>query len=175
MIDAALAAPYRRELIPNEDGTWFARVAELTGCMTEGDSKEEALANLHDAMREWLRVQIEDNESIPLPAASLNYSGKFMVRITRQLHREVAECASREGVSLNAFVSTALARAVGHAGPSPHSYGYGVIDASQILSLVGTMLSSRGSLDEFQPPSVPEFGIDTSGHVPQLALPAEHI
>jgi predicted RNase H-like HicB family nuclease len=38
--------------------------------MTEGDTEVEALGNLRDAMREWLRVQIEDGDPIPQPWAN---------------------------------------------------------------------------------------------------------
>jgi len=116
-IESALRAPYRYELLQNEDGTWFARVAEFSGCMTEGDTAEDAISNLRDAMREWLQTQLEDGEPIPTPAAALTYSGKFMLRVPPRLHRDAAECAAREGISLNAFASTALARAVGESAP----------------------------------------------------------
>jgi antitoxin HicB len=62
-----LSKPYTRELIRNEDGTWFARVMEFQGCMSEGKTEKEALKNLNDAMRGWLEVAIEDREAIPEP------------------------------------------------------------------------------------------------------------
>src|SRR3984893_9308120 len=108
-----LAKPYTRELIRNQDGTWFARVMELRGCMTEGNTKEEALKNLDDAMKGWIDVAIEDGESIPEPLESRSFSGKFVVRVPRSLHRNLAKRAEVEGVSLNQVVVTALAREVG--------------------------------------------------------------
>jgi len=112
-VASALAEPYRRELVPNDDGTWFGRIVELPGCMSEGDTALEALSNLEDAMRGWLRVQIEDGDIIPPPAANTKYSGKFMVRVSPRLHRDLAAASATEGVSLNAFIATALARYVG--------------------------------------------------------------
>lgn len=41
------------------------------------------------------------------------YSGKFVARLPKSLHRELAQAAEREGVSLNALVNVALARYVG--------------------------------------------------------------
>jgi len=108
-----LAKPYARELIRNEDGTWFARVMELKGCMTEGNTKEEALKNLDDAMKGWIDVAIEDGEPIPEPLESRSFSGKFVVRVPRSLHRTLAKRAEVEGVSLNQVVVAALAREVG--------------------------------------------------------------
>jgi hypothetical protein len=41
------------------------------------------------------------------------YSGRFVVRIPKRLHRELSLAAERNGVSLNMFVATALAHAIG--------------------------------------------------------------
>jgi antitoxin HicB len=111
-VEKIVSRPYLRELVKNEDGTWFARIVEFAGCMTEGDTQTEALANLEDAMMAWVEVKIEDGDSIPEPITVDDYSGKFMVRVAKSLHRDIALRADREGVSLNAFVSTQLARAV---------------------------------------------------------------
>jgi antitoxin HicB len=72
-----LKRPYARELIPNEDGTWFARIVEFPGCMTEGDTQAEALMMLDDAMKSWVEIQIADGNPIPEPVEC--YSGKFLV------------------------------------------------------------------------------------------------
>jgi antitoxin HicB len=111
-VDRVIGLSYVRELVKNEDGTWFARIVEFPGCMTEGDTSEEALANLEDAMIGWVEVRLEDGDPIPAPMTVDDYSGKFVVRVAKSLHRDIARRADREGVSLNSFVSTQLARAV---------------------------------------------------------------
>lgn len=112
-VNRIIARPYTRELIPNSDGTWFAKILEFPGCMTEGDTIAEAHEMLDDAMRGWLEVKLEDGDPIPQPLKIDDYSGKFMIRVPKSLHRDLASFADREGVSLNAFVNTHLARAVG--------------------------------------------------------------
>src|SRR5579864_464988 len=109
-----LSKPYARELIRNEDGTWFARVMELKGCMTEGNTKEEVLKNLDDAMKGWIEVALEDREVIPEPLESRSFSGKFVVRVPRSMHKDLARRAAVEGVSLNQVIVTALTKEVGH-------------------------------------------------------------
>jgi antitoxin HicB len=106
-----MALPYTRELLPNEDGTWFARIVEFPGCMTEGDTKSAALEMLDEAMADWLTAKLEDGDPIPQPLAPEAFSGKFVVRASRSLHRDLARNAEREGVSLNQYVVTKLARA----------------------------------------------------------------
>ncbi|GAC1416070.1 MAG: type II toxin-antitoxin system HicB family antitoxin [Candidatus Velthaea sp.] len=106
------AMPYTRELVKNSDGTWFARILELPGCMTEGQSEVEVLTMLEDAMDAWISAKVEDDEHIPDPIAQEGFSGKFMVRAPRSLHRDLARRAEAEGVSLNQWVTTTLARSI---------------------------------------------------------------
>ena len=112
-IEEYLKLPYTRELVLEDDGTWFARVLEFPGCMTTGDTQQEALAMLDDAMSAWLGARLEDRESIPEPVAADDFSGRFVVRVAKSLHRDLVRAAERNGVSLNLFVATTLARATG--------------------------------------------------------------
>jgi predicted RNase H-like HicB family nuclease len=41
---------------PAEEGGYWAEVSALPGCITEGDSMEEVMANLKDAIEGWLEV-----------------------------------------------------------------------------------------------------------------------
>jgi antitoxin HicB len=108
-----LKLPYTREFVREDDGTYFARVLELPGCITTGDTQQEALAMLDDAMAAWLGARIADRETIPEPVATDDFSGRFVVRVTRSLHRDLVRAAERNGVSLNLFVATTLAQAAG--------------------------------------------------------------
>lgn len=40
----------------SEEGGFWAEVPALPGCITEGDTWEELLANLEDAIQGWLEV-----------------------------------------------------------------------------------------------------------------------
>lgn len=62
-----LSLPYPIELIPDEDGYWFARVPLLEGCMTNGESREDALVMLDDAKRLWLETALAVGKTIPEP------------------------------------------------------------------------------------------------------------
>ena len=108
-----MALPYTIELIREDATTWFARVVELPGCMTEGDSAAEAVAMLQDAMAGWIELALEDGRSIPAPKHQEEFSGKFVVRVPRSLHRDLVAAAAKEQVSLNQFIATELARVVG--------------------------------------------------------------
>ena len=64
--DYYLSLPYTIEVIPDE-GAWFARVKELSGCMTEVDSWDEILPAIEEAKRLWLELALERGRPIPEP------------------------------------------------------------------------------------------------------------
>lgn len=115
-IDDFLRLPYTIEVIRDEsDGLpgYVARVVEMPGCLTQADDFQELGEMIEDAMRAWIETALEDGQTIPEPWPIETYSGKFVVRVPRSLHRQLVEAAEREGVSLNAYVNVALARVVG--------------------------------------------------------------
>lgn len=109
-VDEYMSLPYTIELTP-DDGSFFVKVKELDGCMSVGETKVEALAMIDDAMREWLTAALEDGIGIPLPEAMQadRYSGKFALRLPKSQHRQLAEAAERDGVSLNQYIVALLA------------------------------------------------------------------
>lgn len=57
-----------------EDGTFVALVPELPGCVAHGDTQEEALSNIKEAMRLWLDTAREFGDPIPEPRGRLMYA-----------------------------------------------------------------------------------------------------
>ncbi|MDI6631063.1 MAG: type II toxin-antitoxin system HicB family antitoxin [Bacillota bacterium] len=88
-----------------EDDLWVAAVPELPGCSTHGKTRAEALANIEEAIDEWVATAQEKGWPIPAPKTGLEeYSGRFVVRLPKSLHRQLARLAEAEGVSLNQYV-----------------------------------------------------------------------
>jgi antitoxin HicB len=112
-IDYYMGLPYTIEMVPGIESGWVVSVRDLPGCISQGDSPQNAVDMIREAMCGWLEIALEDGIPVPEPRPAETFSGKFVVRVPRSLHREMTEIARREGVSLNQFVSTALARAVG--------------------------------------------------------------
>jgi len=108
-----LERPYRMLIKGDAEEGYLAEAPELPGCFTVGDTPEEALEMLRDSMYVWLLVRVEQGLAIPEAEPEQDYSGKFIVRLPKTLHRELAKQAEREGVSLNALVSAYLAREAG--------------------------------------------------------------
>jgi len=106
-----LSLDYTIRLKQNEDGSFFAEIEELPGCMSEGDTKEEALKMIEDAKKAWLIVALKREINIPEPEKD-EFSGKLNVRMPKFLHRKLSYKAKEEGISLNTLISTTLASTV---------------------------------------------------------------
>jgi len=111
-IDYYLKLPYTIELLPALEGGYFMRVRELRGCLSDGETPEEALRNIEEAKRLWLEVAIEEKHPIPEPRWEESFSGKFVVRLPKSLHRDLVEQAEREDVSLNQLINVLLAQSI---------------------------------------------------------------
>lgn len=90
--------------ITDESGTYYhAAVQELEGCQSTSESFEEAYANIYEAMEGWIETKLENGFEVPEPLEENNYSGKFVLRIPKTLHKKLALAAEKEGVSLNQY------------------------------------------------------------------------
>lgn len=95
---------YLIQPITDESGSYFyGRVLELDGCQSTGETFEEAYKDLQEAMEGWLEIKIEYGDFIPEPMVDEKYSGKFVVRIPKSLHRKLVIEAEQEGISLNQY------------------------------------------------------------------------
>ena len=96
------------------DPVWMAYVAELDGCMSHGDTPEEATAMIREAMEGWLAVSVKHGDPIPPPKEHFpEYDGKFGVRVPAGLHERLAREAEAQETSLNQLVTAILAEGVG--------------------------------------------------------------
>ena len=104
-----------RPLAPAEGGGYLIDYPDLPGCMSDGETVEEAIANGRDAQAGWIAAMREAGRPVPAPGAETGagYSGKWLMRTPRSLHRSLAERARREGVSLNTLAVALLAEGLG--------------------------------------------------------------
>ena len=89
---------------------WVAKSASLKGCVGQGETAEEAISELEANEQEWIETAKEIG--IPIPTvpvdASQEYSGKLTVRIAPGVHRDAAQIAKAEKVSLTQYISDAI-------------------------------------------------------------------
>lgn len=101
---------YPVRLVADREGGYAATFPDLPGCLTQGETIEEAVAMAEDARRGWIEVEYQRGHDIPPPSYPQEYSGRFNVRLPRSLHRALAAAAEEEGVSLNQYVVSVLSR-----------------------------------------------------------------
>ena len=110
-IEEYMRLPYRMEVIPDTvEGGYAVRFPELPGCLTCGDTLEEALRNADDCRREWINAALEEGIEIPEPVSEEEYSGQFKLRIPKSLHKSLAEHSRAEGISMNQYCLYLLAK-----------------------------------------------------------------
>ena len=103
-VEEYMKLPYTIELTPDMDeGGFLASYPDLPGCLSIGDTAEEAVANAIDAKRAWLEAALEDGVDIQEPDDLKEYSGQFKLRIPKSLHKSLAERSKQEGVSMNQY------------------------------------------------------------------------
>jgi antitoxin HicB len=103
-----------RPLAAEDGGGWLAEFPDLPGCMADGDTPEEALREADDALRSWIKTAKAHGDRLPPPSRSAlgDFSGRWLIRAPRSLHRRLAEYAKNEGGSLNSMTVTLLAAAL---------------------------------------------------------------
>jgi RNA polymerase sigma-B factor len=128
----------------DEQTCWSATVEELPGCTVRADTPDDAVELLRPAMEQWLQAALAEDREIPLPGgetakrrSSSSHSGRFLVRMPGTLHAQLARAAEREQLSLNRFVTKALATSVSPKQPaSPRA------DSNPLENAVGPTNSS---------------------------------
>jgi predicted HicB family RNase H-like nuclease len=69
------------------------------------------MAQLAVIVEEWVESLLRDGKPLPATTANKDFSGKFLVRISPDLHKKAALKAQARGESLNQFVAEAIASA----------------------------------------------------------------
>jgi len=151
-----LSEPYSRVLVPDPSGGYFAEVLELPGCFSEGDTPEEAIRNVEEAMEGWIAAALDAGQAIPSPAASRGYSGHVALRMPKSLHREAVRRAELDGVSLNQYLVTAI---------EAHVAGQGM--ANEIAARVAADIRARVTVTQF---TLTQAQLEVASNVPGLPM-----
>jgi antitoxin HicB len=115
--------PFNVEPLPKDEGGGFViRFPDLPGCMSDGATYAEAIANGREAFKAWMEAQVEDGRPVPQPHGA-GEPAKFVQRLPKYLHSRLMERAAQEGVSMNSLVTTFVAE--GLAGREPYRHAPG--------------------------------------------------
>ncbi|MBW7895222.1 MAG: toxin-antitoxin system HicB family antitoxin [Opitutaceae bacterium] len=95
----------------DEDGVYIGSAPPIIGQCCHGATEAEVLRQLTVIVEEWVEIFLRDGKPLPEPSAGKTYSGKFLVRVSPEVHQKVALKAAARGESLNQFVAETLAEA----------------------------------------------------------------
>jgi predicted HicB family RNase H-like nuclease len=93
-----------------EDGEYIGLCAEFPSLSWLASEPEAALKGIRQVVADVVADLQANGEQVPEPLAEKKYSGRFMVRIPPDLHRQLALEAAESGVSLNRLASDKLSR-----------------------------------------------------------------
>ena len=93
-----------------EDGEYVGLCAEFPSLSWLAPTPEAALEGIRQVVADVVADLEASGEPVPEPIAIRQYSGKFMVRVPPELHRQLALEAAESGVSLNRVVSAKLSQ-----------------------------------------------------------------
>ena len=106
----SIAAKYTfRTQWSEEDQVHISHCLEFPSLSAHGDSPEAALNEIQIVVSESIKWMKSEKEEVPEPLGSKAFSGKYPLRITPELHRELAMRAAEQKVSLNQYIQIKLA------------------------------------------------------------------
>lgn len=115
-----------RPLAAEDGGGWIALVPDLPGCMSDGESADEALRNVKDAIEEWKDAAARLGRSVPRPDDSLvrSFEADVPEHIRQQAEAYARSLESRNGKGtdpalVHAIISEWMRRAVHQARLAP--------------------------------------------------------
>jgi len=93
-------------LSEDEGGGYLIEFPDLPGCMSDGETPEEAIRNGADAVRCWIEAMREAGR--PIPAPSKVTVSKRTIGVHDHVHRWLAEEADLQGLSVDTIADAAL-------------------------------------------------------------------
>jgi predicted HicB family RNase H-like nuclease len=100
---------YTYRITWSEDDTEYVGLcAEFPSLSWLAQTPDAALKGIRKLVAEVLSDMLSNEETVPEPIATKHFSGKFMVRVPPDVHRELAIQAAEAGVSLNRLASAKL-------------------------------------------------------------------
>lgn len=102
-----------RPLTADEGGGFLISFPDFSECIADGETVEEVLKSGRQALKATISALKAKDLAIPAPNGGGVASGKFVARVPKTVHAQLATRAKAEGVSLNTLVLTFIAQGLG--------------------------------------------------------------
>ena len=140
-----------RPLSTEEGGGFVIEYPDLPGCMSDGETIEEAIANGKDAVKGWIETCKKLGREVPLPNQQVSYSGRLLLRIPKYLHAKLANRAKLENVSLNSLVQTFIAGSLENSSLVEHPVIPNILIHNDLTNVTSSAESIFTSIKGFAP------------------------
>lgn len=92
---------------------WTAFYPAIDGCVGGGVTPEDAIEEAQENLEIYLNYMEENDCSLPDPYEENQYSGKIALRVSKSVHKKLAQISEDEGISINSFINGAINHALG--------------------------------------------------------------
>lgn len=93
-----------------DDNEYVGLCAEFPSLSWLAKTHEAALKGVRQVVAAVIQDMQENKEPVPEPLAAKRFSGRLMVRVPPDVHRDLALTAAETGISLNRLASAKLSR-----------------------------------------------------------------
>ncbi|MFN0100720.1 MAG: type II toxin-antitoxin system HicB family antitoxin [Bryobacteraceae bacterium] len=97
-----------RSMSKEEGSGYLVEYPDIPGCMSDGETIEEAITNGREALRDCMEVFRESGRRIPKPSV---VAAQWRQRLPRTLYSKLTKQAENQGVSVNSLVMPIIAEA----------------------------------------------------------------
>ncbi|MCX6569820.1 MAG: toxin-antitoxin system HicB family antitoxin [Candidatus Aminicenantes bacterium] len=91
-----------------DDEEYVGRCLEFPSLSWLTKSPESALQGIRKVVDDAVTEMKNSGETPPSPLSGKSFSGKFVVRLPPEVHRDLAIKAAEQGISLNRLISSRL-------------------------------------------------------------------
>jgi predicted RNase H-like HicB family nuclease len=96
-----------------EDGCYVGTSPGLIHGGVHGDDETEVYRYLCQVVAEAVKLYQTDGKPLPPATANREYSGRFVLRVGKDLHKQIALRAMQAGESINSYCQKVLKRSAG--------------------------------------------------------------
>ncbi len=92
----------------DDDGCYLGSIVELERHMTCGDTPEEVIINLREALKAYVTTSLADGLEISEPLKMADFKGNITYRTTSEKHYLLAKTAKLQNTSINSLIDAAV-------------------------------------------------------------------
>ncbi len=96
----------------NEDKCYIGSCPNLMYAGIHGDDEVKVYKELCQTIEEIIDLYKKDKKKLPPPTIQKKYSGKFVLRIGKELHQAVSISALQNGDSINSYCQKVLQKSI---------------------------------------------------------------